>query len=56
MMSGNCKLLEIVKISKRGTSLRITLPKKVAEKLSIGSEEFLGFYSVNGEIVVRRIK
>ena len=56
MMSGNCKLLEIVKISKRGTSLRITLPKKVAEKLSIGSEGFLGFYSVNGEIVVRRIK
>lgn len=55
-MTSEEKLIEITKTSKRGTSLRMTLPKPVAELLSIGEKEFLGFYSEKGEIIVRKIQ
>lgn len=54
-MSEQGKLIEIAKTSRRSTSLRITLPKQVAEKLSIGEEEFVGFYEENNEIIIRKI-
>ena len=50
------KLIAVIKISKRGYSLRITLPKEIAEKLSVTGSEHIGFYDVNGEIVVRKIE
>ena len=50
------KLISVIKISKRGSSLRITLPKEIAEKLSVTGSEHIGFYDVNGEIVVRKIE
>lgn len=48
--------IAVTRTSKRGTSLRITLPKEVADRLSIGVEQFLGFYSIGEEIVLRKIK
>ena len=48
-------LLDITRTSKKGTSLRITLPKKIAEKLSIMEGEFLGFYEKNGTIYLKKI-
>lgn len=50
------KLLAITKTSSRGSSLRITLPKEIAEKLNVSETEHIGFYEVNGEIVVRKIE
>ena len=50
------KLIAVSKTSKRGSSLRITLPKEVAEKLNISESEHIGFYEVHGEIVVRKIE
>ena len=50
------KLIAVIKTSKRGSSLRITLPKDIAEKLNASESEHLGFYEVNGEIVVRKIE
>ena len=50
------KLIAVIKISKRGYSLRITLPKEIAEKLNASESEHIGFYEVNGEIVVRKIE
>jgi antitoxin component of MazEF toxin-antitoxin module len=35
-----------------GSSLRITLPKEIAENLKVLESENIGFYGVNGEIVV----
>ena len=50
------KLIAEIKISKRGYSLRITLPKEIAEKLNMSESEHIGFYEVKGEIVVRNIE
>ena len=50
------KLIAVTRTSSKGTSLRITLPKEVAEKLNVSESEHIGFYEVKGEIVVRKIE
>jgi AbrB family looped-hinge helix DNA binding protein len=50
------KLIAVSRTSSRGSSLRITLPKEVAEKLNISESQHIGFYEVEGEIVVRKIE
>ena len=50
------KLIAVSKTSKRGSSLRMTLPKEIAEKLKVSESEHIGFYEVKGEIVVRKIE
>ena len=52
-MSG--KLLAVTKTSSRGSSLRITLPKEIAEKLNVSETEHIGFYEIDGEVVIRKI-
>ena len=49
------KLLAVAKTSSKGSSLRITIPKEIAEKLNISESEHVGFYEVAGEIVIRKI-
>ena len=46
----------VTRTSSKGSSLRITLPKEIAEKLNISESEHIGFYEVKGEIVVRKIE
>ena len=48
--------MAVTKTLKRGSSLRITLPKEIAEKLNVSVSEHIGFYEVNGEIVVRKLE
>ena len=50
------KLLVVKRASSRGSSLRITLPKEIAEKLNVSESEHIGFYEVKVEIGVRKIK
>ena len=50
------QLIEVTHVSKRGASLRITLPKKAAEILDVKSEDIVGFYEDNGSIVLRKMK
>lgn len=50
------KLIAVSRTSSRGSSLRITLPKEVAEKLNISESQHIGFYEVNREIVVMKIE
>ncbi len=54
-MNNTNDLLDITRTSKKGTSLRITLPKKIAERLSIKDGEFLGFYEKDGVIYLKKI-
>ena len=49
------KLLAVTKTSTRGSSLRITLPKETAEKLNVSESEHIGFYEIDGEVVIRKI-
>ena len=50
------QLLDVSHVSKGGTSLRITLPKKVQEKLDINESDIVAFYEENGTITVKKIK
>ena len=50
------KLIAVTRTSSKGSSLRMTLPKEVAEQLNISKSEHIGFYEVKGEIVVRKIE
>ena len=42
------KLIAVTRTSSKGTSLRITLPKEIAEKLNVPESEHIGFYEVKG--------
>jgi antitoxin component of MazEF toxin-antitoxin module len=33
----------------------MTIPKEIVEKLNVSESEHIGFYGVNGEIVIRKI-
>ena len=50
------KLIAVTRTSSKGSSLRITMPREVAEKLNVSESEHIGFYEVKGEIVVRKIE
>ena len=50
------KLIAVTKTSSRGSSLRMTLPKEVAEKLNVSESEHIGFYEVDGEIELKKIE
>jgi AbrB family looped-hinge helix DNA binding protein len=50
------KLIAVAKTSSKGSSVRITIPKEVAEKLNISESEHIGFYETNGKILVRKIR
>jgi antitoxin component of MazEF toxin-antitoxin module len=50
------KLIAVTRTSSKGSSIRVTLPKEVAEKLNVSESEHIGFYEVKGEIVVRKIE
>ena len=49
------KLIAVTRTSSKGSSLRVTLPKEVAEKLNVSESEHIGFYEINGEVLVRKI-
>ena len=49
-------LIDVSHVSKRGSSLRITLPKKVSEKLGIEPEDILGYYYDGDVIVLEKLK
>ncbi len=50
------QLVDVSHVSKRGSSLRITLPKKVQALLEVNEEEIVGFYVEDGAVVLKKIK
>jgi len=49
------QLLDASHVSKRGTSLKVTLPKRIAEILGAGEREVLGFYEEGGGIMIQKM-
>lgn len=50
------QLVDTTHVSKRGTSLRVSVPQKVAELLGISFDEVVGFYvDEDGRIVLKRM-
>ena len=54
-MNTKRELIDITRTSSKGTSLRITLPKRIAETLSIKEGEFVGFYVEGDKVLLERI-
>lgn len=50
------QLIEISHVSRRGSSLRITVPKRVQVKLGVKEEDILGFYEEDGEIMIKKLE
>ena len=50
------KLIAVSRTSRKESSLRMTLPKEVAEKLNVSESEHIRFFEVRGKIVVRKIE
>ena len=49
-------LVDISHVSKRGSSLRVTLPKKVGGLLSVQPQDIVGFYLDRGQIIIEKMK
>lgn len=54
-MNDKGKLIAVTKLSTRGTSIRMTLPKEIAEILKITEGDHLGFYVNDNETFIRKI-
>ena len=50
------QLLDVSHASKRGSSLRITIPKRVQEKLAVKEGEILGFYEEDGKVILKKME
>ena len=44
------------RITGRGTSMRITLPKEVAAKLEVRDRSYVGFFEIDGKIFIKKIQ
>ncbi len=56
MNTNKLTLVDISHVSRRGSSLRITIPKKVSEKLDINPEDILGFYFDGTEMIIEKMR
>ena len=50
------QLLDVAHVSKRGVSMRMTLPKIIRERLKIKDGDILGFYEENGQVIIKRME
>lgn len=50
------ELIDTTRVS-RSKSFRISLPKRVAERMEANQDDIIGFYSNgNGEVVIRKLR
>lgn len=47
------ELIAVTRTSSKGSSLRITLSKEIAEKLNVYESGHIEFYKINADIVVK---
>lgn len=50
------KLIAVTRTSRKESSLRMTLPKEVAENLKASEFDYIGFYEIREKIVDRKIE
>ena len=50
------QLIDVSHLSKRGSSLRMTVPKKVQAILGVKDEDIVGFYEEDGKIVLKKME
>ena len=50
------KIIDISHISSRGSSFRITLPRKIIKRLGINEDDLITFVEKDGEVVLRKME
>lgn len=55
-MSNVSSLIEVARASKRGTSIRLTIPKQVAKRLELDEGQFIGFYQSADKIYIKKLQ
>lgn len=50
------QLVDVSQLSERGFSLRMTVPKKVQEKLGVKEEDIVRFYGENGRVFPKKME
>jgi|AADL01.1.fsa_nt_gi hypothetical protein len=55
-MNAKNKLITVARTSKRGTLIKITLPKEITKILEVKEKEHVGFYEENGRVLVRKVE
>ena len=53
---GKAELVEVSHISKKGSSLRLSIPKKVAERIRVSGGDIVGFYTDGERVWLERMK
>ena len=53
---GKAELVEVSHISKKGMSLRLSFPRKVAEKIRVSGGDIVGFYSDGERVWLEKMK
>ena len=46
------ELIDVSHVSRRGSSLRITIPKKVMESMGLKPEDIVGFYKDGDKVII----
>lgn len=50
------KLLDVAHVTRRGSSLRVTVPKLIAAELELKPEDILGFYVLDDRIIIKKVE
>lgn len=52
----NKESIDVAHVSAKGTSYRITIPRKIVNELSLEDECIVAFYKENGKICLEKLK
>ena len=55
-LMGKAELLEVSHISKKGSSLRLSIPKKVADRIKVSGGDIIGFYTDGEKVWLEKMK
>ncbi len=56
-MTDNRKIMDIARMTKRGSSVRVTLPKKILKQLNLKDEDLIAFYEgEDGRVYIELLK
>lgn len=50
------ELLDVAHVSSKGTSFRVTLPRKIVAHLALKDEDIVAFYMEDGRIIIESLK
>ena len=56
MTEEDTRLLSVVQVNKSQSSIRITVPKPIADEMKLMHGSFVGFYRIGEHIVIKKVE